>query len=124
MTLPDIAFYLFSFFNSLRIFSYLPQIITIARDTQGATAISYSTWTLWTAANGSTAFYASVVLHDAALAQVNAVNAVFCAIVIGLTAFKRHRLRRRGDRDRWPAPALQRLEAVTSARQKARCRAS
>jgi hypothetical protein len=120
MTLPDVAFYLFSFFNSLRIFSYLPQIVTVMRDTQGATAISYSTWALWTAANASTALYATVCLHDAALAQVNALNAAFCAVVIGLTAFKRRQLRRRVDRNQRSDPALRRLEAMASARQSGR----
>jgi hypothetical protein len=92
--MADLAFYLFSFFNGLRVFSYLPQIVRVMRDTQGAVAISYSTWVLWTAANASTALYAAVSLQDIALAQINALNALFCAIVIGVTAFKRHRLRR------------------------------
>ncbi|TCR64241.1 hypothetical protein [Bosea sp. BK604] len=93
MTMADLAFYLFSFFNGLRVFSYLPQIVRVMRDTQGAVAISYSTWGLWTAANASTSLYAAVSLHDVALAQINALNALFCTIVIGVTAFKRHQLR-------------------------------
>jgi hypothetical protein len=59
---------------------------------------------LWTAANASTALYAIVCLHDAALAQVNAANAAFCAVVIGLTAFKRRQLRRFADRNQRSAP--------------------
>lgn len=94
MTMADLAFYLFSFFNGLRVFSYLPQIVRVMRDTQGAIAISYSTWGLWTAANASTALYAAVSLHDIALAQINTLNALFCTIVIGVTAFKRHQVRR------------------------------
>jgi hypothetical protein len=108
VTLSDLAFYLFSFFNGLRIVSYLPQIVRVMRDTQGAAAISYSTWGLWAAANASTALYATVCLHDTALAQINASNAVFCAVVISLTAFKRHQLRRRADRGQRSAPALRR----------------
>lgn len=100
VTVADLAFYLFSFFNGLRVFSYLPQIVRVVRDTQGAAAISYSTWGLWTAANASTALYAAVSLRDSALAQINALNALFCAIVIGVTAFKRHQLRRTSARTR------------------------
>jgi hypothetical protein len=54
MTLADVTFYLFSLFNGLRVFSYLPQIYRVAHDEHGATAISYWTWGLWTAANAST----------------------------------------------------------------------
>lgn len=119
MTLPDLTFYLFSFFNGLRVFSYLPQIVRVMRDTQGAVAISYSTWGLWTAANASTALYAAVSLHDATLAQINALNALFCLVVVGLTMMKRHQLRRGAGNGPGPAPALQRLEALASARQRA-----
>jgi hypothetical protein len=55
VTLADTTFYLFSFFNALRLFSYLPQIYRIVCDRNGASAISYWTWGSWTAANVSTA---------------------------------------------------------------------
>jgi PQ loop repeat len=57
MMFSDVAYDLFTIFNWLRIVAYLPQIYKIARDTNGASSISYSTWLLWTAANGSTAVY-------------------------------------------------------------------
>jgi len=37
--------------NTARVFAYLPQIMKISRDTQGAAAISYTTWTLFGASN-------------------------------------------------------------------------
>jgi hypothetical protein len=85
----DIAYDLFTIFNTLRVVSYLPQMYTIARDTGGAAAISYSTWILWTAANGSTAIYSFTNLGDITLAWTNGLNALCCAAVIALTAFKR-----------------------------------
>ncbi|MCO5092697.1 hypothetical protein [Bosea sp. (in: a-proteobacteria)] len=94
MTTADAAFYLFSFFNVLRVFSYLPQIVRVARDSTGAAAISYWTWGLWVAANTSTAAYALTSLGDVPLAAINMMNSLCCGIVIGLTAFKRHRLSR------------------------------
>lgn len=86
------TFLAFTIFNSLRLVSYLPQIMRIARDQNGASAISYSTWTLWTAANTSTAAYAAVNLGDAYLSLVSAISAACCFIVISLTMFKRRRL--------------------------------
>ena len=54
MTLADLSFYLFTIFNGLRVVSYLPQIVRVARDRHGAAAISYTTWVLWTGANATT----------------------------------------------------------------------
>jgi len=44
MTFMDLTYDLFTLFNGLRLVSYLPQIVRVARDSNGATAISYSTW--------------------------------------------------------------------------------
>jgi hypothetical protein len=89
MHLPEITLALFSIFNVLRVASYLPQIIRVATDTDGARAISYSTWCLWIGANASTAAYALVNVADWALFAVSFVNAVGCAAVVGLTMWKR-----------------------------------
>jgi hypothetical protein len=88
MTSSDIAYYLFTIFNGLRIISYLPQIYKIALDTNGASAISYSTWFLWTAANGSTAVYSFSNLGDITMGLTNGFNALCCVVVVALTAFK------------------------------------
>jgi hypothetical protein len=89
MTLGDLSFYLFTLFNGLRVVSYLPQILRVARDENGASAISYTTWLLWTGANATTGLYAGVNLGDPMLAAINWLNAVCCALVIALTAWKR-----------------------------------
>ena len=75
--------------------SYLPQIVRVAQDKHGATAISYATWLLWTAANATTGLYTHISLNDPALAAINWLNATCCALVIALTAYKRHRARPR-----------------------------
>jgi PQ loop repeat len=87
-----VAYYSFTICNGLRLVSYLPQIHRIARDTNGASAISYSTWMLWLVANASTAVYSFSNLGDATMAWVNGLNALCCAIVIILTAYKRRQL--------------------------------
>ncbi|ESW94360.1 hypothetical protein NKH34_27180 [Mesorhizobium sp. M1148] len=93
MTLADLSFYLFTVFNGLRVVSYLPQIVRVARDRHGASVISYATWLLWTGANATTGLYAHINLNDPALAAINWLNAVCCVLVIALTAYKRHRAR-------------------------------
>lgn len=95
MSLPELTLALFSLFNLLRLVSYLPQLWRIARDTHGATAISYSTWGIWIGANASTCAYAWVNLGDRWLATVNGVNTGCCVAVCALTAWKRREWARR-----------------------------
>jgi hypothetical protein len=79
----------FGFFNLLRLASYLPQIVAVARDRNGATAISFSCWLIWIGANATTALYAFVRLNDAALGWISAFNAACCAAVLLLAIYKR-----------------------------------
>lgn len=90
MTLADASFAIFTVFNALQIVSYIPQIIAVARDRNGATAISYSSWTIWLAGAATTVAYATINIWDVWLALVNAVHAFCCLAVILLTAFKRY----------------------------------
>ena len=93
MTLSDLTIVLFSLFNFLRLISYLPQIIRIARDKMGAPTISYATWAMWIGANGSTAAYAAVNVHDWMLCLISAFNSFCCIIVVILTVYKRNEFR-------------------------------
>jgi hypothetical protein len=95
ISLAELSLFFFTIFNALRIVSYLPQILRIAQDCQGAQAISYIAWGLWVAANGSTAAYAWVNLKDLPLALLNGGNTICCITVIALTAYKRHAFKRR-----------------------------
>jgi hypothetical protein len=89
MDVAHFTFLLFAVFSSVRVVSYLPQIWRVAQDTNGASAISYATWSLWTGANVATAFYAVVNLGDRWLATVSSVYAACCVCVIALTFAKR-----------------------------------
>jgi hypothetical protein len=60
--LSQLTLIAFTAFSSLRIVSYVPQIAKVAADNNGASAIAYSTWSLWTLANIATALYAAVNL--------------------------------------------------------------
>jgi len=56
MDTPEVTLVVFFYlFNALRIGAYLPQIIRVASDTEGAKAISSTTWSVWIGASGSTA---------------------------------------------------------------------
>ena len=89
MTLAEVTLALFSLCNFLRVGSYLPQILRVANDNEGAKAISYWTWSMWIAANGSTAAYALVNIADRTLFIISALNTLGCAAVVLLTMWKR-----------------------------------
>jgi len=91
MTLAQITLAAFTVFSGLRLVSYFPQIYKVARDTNGASAISYFTWVLWTGSHLSTGFYAAINLGDRLLAACSALYALCCIVVIATTAIKRNR---------------------------------
>jgi hypothetical protein len=88
MNLDPISF-AFGAFNLLRLASYFPQIVAVARDRHGATAISFSCWSIWIGANASTALYAWVKIGDLNLALISAFNAACCAAVLLLAGYRR-----------------------------------
>lgn len=85
----DLVTAAFAFFNMLRLTSYFPQIIAIARDRDGARSISFMCWSIWVGANASTAAYAWLRLGDAGIALISIFNATCCLVVIALAAYKR-----------------------------------
>jgi hypothetical protein len=91
MTLAEISLGAFSAFSGLRLVSYFPQIYRVARDANGASAISYSTWLMWTGSHLSTGCYAAINLGDRLLAACSGLYALCCVLVIVMTAIKRRR---------------------------------
>jgi hypothetical protein len=94
----DLVAAAFGLFNVLRLASYFPQLVAVARDQNGATAISFSCWSIWIGANAATAVYAWLNLQDVPLAVVSAFNGICCGAVLTLALYKRAaaRVRRSG----------------------------
>lgn len=77
--------------NAVRLLSYVPQIVAVAREHSGAYAISLFTWFFWTLSNASTAVYCSTIIDDLLLAGTMWGNAAGCFAVASLTVMKRQR---------------------------------
>ena len=87
----DLALPFFAACNGLRLVGYVPQILRVARDEGGASAVSCATWGLFALANVSTVLYAALVAADLSLALVFCANTLGSALIFGLTLLKRHR---------------------------------
>lgn len=111
----DLIAIAFGAFNLLRLASYFPQIAAVARDQNGATAISLSCWSIWIGANGTTALYAWVNLGDLTLAMISAFNAACCLAVFALAVYKRATVRLQRTRSHPFVPPGSNPEGVSSA---------
>lgn len=88
MTAADLSLIAFAACNVLRIAAYFPQMLKLACHPGAAASFSYATWVLFTAANSSTAVYASVVLGDEMLGAVHAFSALCCGALIALALWR------------------------------------
>lgn len=91
MELDTFTLILFTVFNWLRVVAHVPQIFTAYRDRHGATAISYTSYSLFAGAHAATALYAITPLQDAGLALVSIAALTTCISVIVATAICRRR---------------------------------
>src|SRR5215211_5597455 len=85
MQSSTLALGFFAFCNGLRVLAYVPQIVRVAKDEQGASAVSCATWAMFMLANVSTVIYAVVVANDVSLASIFSANAAGCSLICGLT---------------------------------------
>ena len=89
MTLADYSMTAFALLNGGRLIAYMPQIMCIHRDRNGAAAVSLLTWSAFTAANLATVSYSLTVSSDLVVASVFALNAVCCVAITCLVACRR-----------------------------------
>jgi len=95
MTVADITLATFTLCNSLRVLAYVPQIAKAAADRSGAEAISFSTWGLFLLSHASAVAYAVVNRADWTMAAMFLANAVCCATILLIGAWKRSQHRNR-----------------------------
>ena len=110
MSLEEITLGAFAACNSLRIFAYIPQMHKAASDKNGASAISYTTWSLFLLAHLSTVAYALVNQAEWWLAACFALNAACCIAIVAIVYGKRRRYLRRSQSLR-TQPRSSRLES-------------
>src|SRR3954452_25231388 len=89
MTLADNSMTAFALLTGGRIVAYMPQIMCVYRDRNGAAAVSLLTWIMFTAANLATVSYSLTVSNDLVVAGVFALNAIFCFAITALVAARR-----------------------------------
>jgi hypothetical protein len=89
MTLAEYSMTAFALLNGARVVAYMPQIICVYRDPNGAVAVSLLTWIMFTASNLATVSYALTVSCDLMVAGVFALNALGCLIIMALIAMRR-----------------------------------
>jgi hypothetical protein len=86
---PTVAFTLFTFMNSIRIFAYVPQLLKVTEDRNGASAISYGTWTLFFLSHITTVAFAIFYVGDLVMALIFSGNALACFAILIATFVKR-----------------------------------
>jgi hypothetical protein len=89
MTLAEYSMTAFALLNVGRVLAYMPQIVCVYRDPNGAVAVSLLTWFMFTAANIATVSYAITVSSDLMVAGVFALNALGCLTITVLIAVRR-----------------------------------
>jgi uncharacterized protein with PQ loop repeat len=91
----DLAISFFTICNILRFFAYLPQLLCVIRDRRGAAAVSCWSWLMFSLANGSTALYAGLVLHDRIMMMIFVANTMASSAILVVTLAQRRAQRER-----------------------------
>jgi hypothetical protein len=82
--------------NAIRLLSYGPQVVAIAREQSSVRAISLCTWSFWSFCHAVTAVYCYTVAADVLLSIMMCGNAIGSGIIVTLTTMKRFRHSSRG----------------------------
>lgn len=86
-----IKFVTFSYliFNGIRVFSCIPQILSIAKEASPAKSISLSTWGMLTMGMITTALYSIVVRVDLLSSVLTTGSAIGCLGIVSVVIYKR-----------------------------------
>lgn len=86
-------FYLIS--NSLRGFTYIPQIVVAWRSRDGARSLSLLTWSAWLVAHVAAVLY-GLVLQDTFFTSISLINCTGCALVTAIALRRRQQWKLNG----------------------------
>lgn len=75
--------------NAARVFTYVPQILTVWRCGDGARSISLLTWSSWCISHMSAVLYGALVSQDRFLVLVSLINLAGCGLVTAITLRRR-----------------------------------
>jgi uncharacterized protein with PQ loop repeat len=81
--------------NALRVFTYVPQIVTVWRCEDGARSLSLLTWWSWVVSNVATTAYGLLVLRDLPFLMIALLNLGGCGTVAMIAMHRRAQWRRR-----------------------------
>ena len=81
--------------NALRVFTYVPQIVTVWRCEDGARSLSLLTWWSWVVSNIATTAYGLLVLRDLPFLLIALLNLSGCGAVAMIAMHRRAQWRRR-----------------------------
>ncbi len=79
--------------NSLRMFTYIPQILAVWHCRDGARSISLITWYSWVVSNATAIAYGALVVHDVFFTFISSINLTCCTAVAVIASRRRRRLR-------------------------------
>jgi predicted MFS family arabinose efflux permease len=85
----ELAVSFFTICNILRLVAYFPQLMCVIRDRRGAAAVSCWSWVMFSLANGSTALYAGLVLHDRVMMVIFVANTLASSAILVMTLVRR-----------------------------------
>lgn len=79
--------------NSLRVFTYWPQILAVWRSSDGARAVSLLTWSSWCVSHLAALLYGTVVVADRFFVCISAINLLGCGAVTAIATARRRQAR-------------------------------
>ena len=79
--------------NSLRMFTYVPQILAVWHCRDGARSISLITWYSWAVSNLTAIAYGTLVVHDEFFTFISTINFTCCTAIALIASSKRRTLR-------------------------------
>jgi uncharacterized protein with PQ loop repeat len=81
--------------NAVRMFTYVPQIVTVWRSQDGARSLSLLTWWSWVLSHITAIAYGVLVVRDLPFLMITLINLAGCGAVAAIAMRRRAQWRRR-----------------------------